>query len=36
MAAPWVVDGRKTAGLQDKRLNDRLEEVLSQWVEQVE
>lgn len=30
MLAPWVVDEMKTADLKDKRLNDRLGEVLSQ------
>jgi len=33
MAVGWVVDEMKTAGLQDKRLNDRLEVVLSQLAE---
>jgi len=33
MAAPWVVDEMKTADLKDKRLNHRLEEVLSQLAE---
>ncbi len=30
MAVPWVLDEMKTADLKDKRLNDRLSEVLSQ------
>ncbi len=30
MAVPWVLDEMKTADLNDKRLNDRLREVLSQ------
>ncbi len=30
MAVPWVMDEMKTADLKDKRLNDRLSEVLSQ------
>ena len=30
MLAPWVIDEMKTVDLKDKRLNDRLGEVLSQ------
>jgi len=30
MLAPWVTDEMKTVDLKDKRLNDRLGEVLSQ------